>query len=71
MNILYSLYLVPIKYILFDAVEVQQIYRKNSFVIGDACLVPFSQRVQYLSVRHMDKITHINVILKVLYLLQF
>ena len=56
--------------ILFDAVEFQGRYHKNSFALGDAYLMPFNQRVQYLSVQHMEKITHINVILNVSYLSQ-
>ena len=55
---------------LFDAVEFQLIYRKNPFVLDDAYLTPLLQRVQYLFVQHMDKITGVNVILEILYLLR-
>ena len=70
MKILYSLYSVRTKDTLFDAVEFQQIYHKNPFVLGDEYLTPLSQRVQYISVQHVDKITRVNVILKILYLLK-
>ena len=70
MKILSSLFLVRTQDILFDAVEFQRIYRKNPFVLGDVYLTPFSQRVQYLSVQHMEKITRLNVIMKVSYLFQ-
>ena len=70
MNILSSLYFILTQDTLFDAVEFQQRYHKNSFALGDAYLTPFCQSVQYLSVQHMGKIKCENVILKVLYLLQ-
>ena len=70
MKILYFFYWLITQDIHFDAVGYQQIYRETLFVLGDAYLTPLSQRVQYLSVQHMEKITRVNVILKVLYLLQ-
>ena len=70
MKILSSLYSIYTQDILFDSVEFQRRYRKNPFVLGDAYLTTFCQRGQYLSVQHMDKITRVNVILKVLYLMQ-
>ena len=50
-----SLYLVRTRDILFDALEFQQIYRKNSFALDDAYSTPLSQRVQHFSVQHMEK----------------
>ena len=38
---------------LFDYVEFQQRYRKKYFVFDDAYLMPFCQRVQWLSVKYM------------------
>ena len=55
MKILSSLYWVRTQDILFDAMEYQRRYRETLFVIGDAYLTPLSQRVNYLSVQHMDK----------------
>ena len=46
MKILSSLYSVRTQDILFDAVEFQLIYCENPFVIGDAYLTNFYQRVQ-------------------------
>ena len=69
MKILYFLYLVCTQDILFDAMEFQQRYRKNHFMLGDAYLMPLSQLVKYLYVQHMEKITRVNVTLKVSYLL--
>ena len=70
MKISSSLYLVRTKDILFYAMELQHRYLKNPFALGDKYFTPFTQRVHYLSVQHTEKITRVNVILKVLYLLQ-
>ena len=70
MNILSSFNLVHTQDIIFDDVGFQRRYRKNLFVLDDAYLTPLSQILQYLSIQHMDKITHVSVILNVLYLLQ-
>ena len=70
MKILFSLYFVPTQNTLFDAVEFQQIYCEKQYVLDDAYLTPLPQHVQYLFIEHIDKITHINVILKILYLTQ-
>ena len=54
----------------------ENVYSTTSFKLATGTkpsvshLTPFCQCVQYLSVQHMDKITRVNVILKVLYLLQ-
>ena len=69
-KILSSLYLVCTLDTLSDAVKFQQIYCENPFVIDDAYSTPFCQREKSFSVQHMDRITCVNVILKVLYLLQ-
>ena len=46
MKILSSLYSVRTQDILFNAVEFQRGYREDPFLLGDACLMPFWQRVQ-------------------------
>ena len=46
MKVLSSLYLVRTQYTLFDAVELQLIYRENPFALGDAYLNPLLQRVK-------------------------
>ena len=69
-KILSSLYSVRTQDTLVDAVYFQRRYRQNPFVLDDAYLTPFFQRVQSLSVQHMVKITLVNVILKVSYLSQ-
>ena len=59
MEILSSLYLVRTQDTIFDSTELQRKYRKYPFVLGDAYLTPFCQRVHWISVKHMDKIhTH-------------
>ena len=45
MKILSCLCLVRTQDALFDAVEFQQRYHKNPFVLGDACLTPLYQHV--------------------------
>ena len=70
MKILSSLYLVSTQYTIFYEMEFQRRYHENSVVLGDAYLTPLSQRVQQLFIQHMDKIKRVNVILKVLYLVQ-
>ena len=65
MKILPFLYGVRTQNIIFDAVEYKQRYHETYFVLGDVYLTPLSQCEQYLSVQHMDKLTSINVILKI------
>ena len=65
MKILSSLYQVHTQDIIFDAVEFQQRYYGNPFVLGDAYLTHFPQRVQWIFVQQMEKITRVNMILKV------
>ena len=55
MKILSSVCVVRKQYTLFDTVEFHRRYRKNTFALGDAYLMPLSQHVQYLSVHHMEK----------------
>ena len=61
---------VVFKDAIFDAVEIQQRYRENPVVLGDAWLITLYKYTQYIFVQRMDKIKHVNTILKVSYLLQ-
>ena len=70
MKILSSICVVRTQDKLFDAVEFQRRYCENSFALGDAYVIPLYQHVQYLFVKNLDKIKHLNVVLKALYLLQ-
>ena len=63
MKKLYSVCVVCVQDTLFDAVEFQSRYRKNPFALGGTYLIPLYQHLQQLSIQHMNKQTHVDVIL--------